>query len=98
MPVPLFVVSFPFRCHFRSRDPAYTRLHMLGFVLRRLLISIPILFLSSILVFVMVANAGDPLGDLKGRNPPVPKAVIKAREHQYGLDKPATTQYVHWVT
>ena len=71
---------------------------MLGLVLRRLLISIPILFLSSILVFIMVSNAGDPLGDLKSRNPPVPAAVIKARQHQYGLDKPATSQYVHWVT
>jgi peptide/nickel transport system permease protein len=71
---------------------------MLGFVLRRLLISIPILFLSSILVFIMVANAGDPLGDLKGRNPKVPANVIKAREHEMGLDQPIVDRYSKWVT
>ena len=48
---------------------------MLIYIARRLLISVPILLLSSVLVFLMVAGSGDPLGELKGRNPPVPPQV-----------------------
>ena len=51
---------------------------MLTFIARRLLISIPVLLLSSVLVFVMVTNSGDPLAELKTRNPPVPAHVIEA--------------------
>jgi len=61
---------------------------MLVYIARRLLISVPILLLSSMLVFLMVAGSGDPLAELKGRNPPVPPQVIEAREKTLGLDKP----------
>ncbi len=54
---------------------------MLSFIIRRLLIAIPLVLLSSVLVFLLVANSGDPLAELKGRNPPVPPQVIEAREH-----------------
>jgi peptide/nickel transport system permease protein len=54
--------------------------------------------LSSVLVFLLVANSGDPLADLKGRNPPVPPQVIQAREHQLLLDKPVPQRYWHWLT
>ncbi len=47
---------------------------MLSFIIRRLLIAIPLVLLSSVLVFLLVANSGDPLAELKGRNPPVPAA------------------------
>jgi peptide/nickel transport system permease protein len=70
---------------------------MLSFIVRRLLIAIPLVLLSSVLVFLLVANSGDPLADLKGRNPPVPEATIEARERQLGLDKPLPTRYVTWL-
>jgi peptide/nickel transport system permease protein len=70
---------------------------MLSFIVRRLLIAIPLILLSSVLVFLLVANSGDPLADLKGRNPPVPEQTIKAREQQLGLDKPLATRYVTWL-
>ena len=70
---------------------------MLTFIARRLLISIPVLLLSSVLVFVMVANSGDPLAELKGRNPPVPASVIEARRHQLHLDRPLPERYWHWI-
>ena len=70
---------------------------MLSFIIRRLLIAIPLVLLSSVLVFLLVANSGDPLADLKGRNPPVPPAVIKARERLIGVDKPLPTRYVTWL-
>jgi peptide/nickel transport system permease protein len=71
---------------------------MVSFIIRRLLIAIPLVLLSSVLVFLLVANSGDPLADLKGRNPPVPPQVIQAREHQLLLDKPLPQRYWHWLT
>src|SRR5215216_4868198 len=70
---------------------------MLSFIIRRLLVAIPLVLLSSILVFLLVANSGDPLADLKGRNPPVPPQVIKERERLIGLDKPLPARYVTWL-
>jgi peptide/nickel transport system permease protein len=71
---------------------------MLSFIVRRLLVAIPLVLLSSVLVFVLVANSGDPLAELRGRNPPVPPQVIEAREHELGLDKPMPQRYVSWLT
>jgi peptide/nickel transport system permease protein len=71
---------------------------MVSFIIRRLLIAIPLVLLSSVLVFLLVANSGDPLADLKGRNPPVPPQVIQAREHQLLLDQPVPQRYWHWLT
>ncbi len=71
---------------------------MISFIIRRLLISIPVLILSSVLVFLLVANSGDPLGELKGRNPPVPKQVLDLRRHQLNLDKPLPARYWTWVS
>src|SRR5215212_7466728 len=70
---------------------------MLSFIIRRLLVAIPLVLLSSVLVFLLVANSGDPLAELKGRNPPVPPQVIQNREHQLGLDKPLPTRYLTWL-
>jgi peptide/nickel transport system permease protein len=71
---------------------------MISFINRRLLISIPVVILSSVLVFLLVANSGDPLGDLKSRNPPVPRSVLDLRRHQLNLDKPLPARYWAWVT
>jgi peptide/nickel transport system permease protein len=71
---------------------------MVSFIIRRLLIAIPLVLLASVLVFLLVAYSGDPLADLKGRNPPVPPQVIQAREHQLLLDKPVPQRYWHWLT
>jgi peptide/nickel transport system permease protein len=71
---------------------------MLSFIIRRLLIAIPLVLLSSVLVFVLVANSCDPLAELRGRNPPVSPQVIQAREHELGLDKPMPQRYVSWLT
>ena len=69
---------------------------MILFAVRRLLASIPVLLLSSMLVFAMVASSGDPLGELKSRNPPVPASVIEARRHQLLLDRSLPERYWHW--
>ncbi len=71
---------------------------MVGFVVRRMVVSILVLFAASFLVFVMVANASDPLGNLRGRNPPPVPRVIQARRHQLLLDKPVVARYGIWLT
>jgi peptide/nickel transport system permease protein len=48
-------------------------------------------------VFTLVANSGDPLADLKGRNPPVPAHVIEARRHHLQLDRSLPERYWHWI-
>jgi peptide/nickel transport system permease protein len=70
---------------------------MLSFIIRRLLIAIPVVLLSSVLVFLLVSYSGDPLAELKGRNPPVPPQVIEAREKTLGLDKPLPVRSVTWL-
>ncbi len=70
---------------------------MLYYVIRRLLVAIPVLIGSSIVVFLLVVFAGDPLGELKGR-PGTPPYVIAAREHQLWLDRPLPQRYWHWLS
>jgi peptide/nickel transport system permease protein len=71
---------------------------MIGFAVRRLLVSVLVVFAASFLVFAMVANASDPLGDLRGRNPPPAPEVIQARRHLLNLDKPVTQRYWIWLS
>jgi glutathione transport system permease protein len=71
---------------------------MLSFIIRRLLIAVPVVLASSVLVFLLVTNSGDPLADLKGRQPPVPPQVIEAREKMLGLDQPLPQRYWNWLT
>lgn len=71
---------------------------MFAYALRRLLISIPLLILSSMIVYALVHYAGDPLRDLEGRNPPVPPQVLQNRRHDLYLDHSLPAQYWHWLT
>lgn len=71
---------------------------MLGFVVRRLASSVLVLLLSSVIVFALVTNSGDPLADLKQRQPPPPPSVIQLRRAQLNLDKPVVQRYGIWLT
>ncbi|HEY7004797.1 MAG TPA: ABC transporter permease [Gaiellaceae bacterium] len=69
---------------------------MLRFVIRRLLLLIPILIGVSILVFFWIrALPGGPAAALLGERA-TPEAVA-AIEHQYGLDKPIYVQYERYA-
>lgn len=70
---------------------------MVRYVIRRLLISIPVLGLSSFLAYMMVALSGDPLSSLRAR-PGVTEAVVANAERQLGLDKPVLERYWNWLT
>jgi peptide/nickel transport system permease protein len=71
---------------------------VIAFVIRRILVSIPVLIASSILTFILVKLSGDPLEGLKLRNPPVPRHTIALEAHRLGLDKSWPAQYWHWIT
>ncbi|MGZ4397795.1 MAG: ABC transporter permease [Gaiellaceae bacterium] len=65
---------------------------MLRFVVRRLLLLIPILFGLSVLVFAWIrALPGSPAQALLGERA-TPQLIAQIR-HQYGLDKPLPVQY-----
>jgi peptide/nickel transport system permease protein len=70
---------------------------MLGYVLRRLAISIVVLFLATIVVFLLVAESGDPLALLRS-NPKIPHATIVARQHLLHLDDSLPQRYWIWFS
>jgi peptide/nickel transport system permease protein len=70
---------------------------MFAYVIRRFLISIVILFFASILVFVLVSTAGDPLALLRA-NPHTPHSTIVAREHLLHLNDPLWQRYWIWFS
>lgn len=65
-------------------------------VVRRLLWAVPLVLLSSFLVFVLVASAGDPLAHLR-IDPDVPPEVIESFEQELGLGDPLVVRYAHWL-
>lgn len=69
---------------------------MSRYILRRFLQAIPLLFIISLILFLLMQQMGDPLATLGGRQ------VIRAEDRerltrQLGLDKPAFVQYVYWL-
>ena len=67
---------------------------MLGFIVRRLVTSLFVLFLASMLVFGAVSSLGDPLASLRA-NPRTPPSVIEAKKRELNLDKSVPQRYVH---
>jgi peptide/nickel transport system permease protein len=69
---------------------------MLRFVVRRLLLLVPILLGLSILVFLWIRNLpGGPAQALLGER--ATRQSIEQIEHQYGLDKPLPVQYWRYL-
>jgi peptide/nickel transport system permease protein len=70
---------------------------MTQYILRRVLIAIPTLFVISFIVFAILALApGDPLAEFAA-NPSVPPEVRENIRRAYGLDQPWYIQYVRWL-
>lgn len=68
-----------------------------AYVLRRLLVAIPLLLLISLGVFALVNLApGDPARSLLGSRQASPETLAAIRE-QYNLDEPFIVQYVIWL-
>ena len=69
---------------------------MVTFISRRILLSIPVLVLASVVVFFGISSIGDPLGELR-RRPNVSQETIQAIIDAKQLDEPLTVQYMTWV-
>jgi peptide/nickel transport system permease protein len=68
------------------------------YILRRLLISIPILFAITLIVFsIQLLSPGDPLNAYVPPDFPLPEAQREALRHQLGLDQPFFTRYGYWL-
>ena len=70
---------------------------MTTYAIRRILQTIPILFIISVLLFIMVRSApGGPLTAAR-RNPNISKEQIEAIEEKLGLNDPLPVQYSRWL-
>jgi peptide/nickel transport system permease protein len=70
---------------------------VIRYIIRRLLISIPILLIGSFLSYVLVASAGNPLAEMRAR-PGVTEQQVQELAAELGLDKPVIGRYWDWLT
>jgi glutathione transport system permease protein len=71
---------------------------VLAFVIRRLVVAIPILILSTMLAFVLVTISGDPLEDLRQSQNPNKEQLIAQRTQQLHLNDPLPQRYAKWIS
>ena len=69
---------------------------MIAYIGRRLLVSIPVVILATVIVFALVTARGDPLRDYRHK-PGVSQQTVKNLEHQYHLDVSKPEQYLLWL-
>lgn len=70
---------------------------MVSYLLRRLLQSIPMLFVLSLVLFVLInVVPGGPLAGY-GRTRRINPDKVEQLKRQFGLDQPITVQYVVWL-
>ena len=69
---------------------------MLTYIVRRILYSIPVLFLATFFSFLFVSYAGNPVSLLR-QNPRVPRSTIHNLIIQQHLNKPVILRYFYWL-
>ena len=69
---------------------------MSRYIIKRLLQGIPLIFIISIILFVLMMNMGDPIATMGGRVVTRP-ADRERLTRQLGLDKPIYVQYLYWL-
>jgi peptide/nickel transport system permease protein len=69
---------------------------MTQYIIRRLLQAIPLLFVISLILFVLMRSVGDPLATMGGRRITRPEDRERLTR-QLGLDKPLYLQYLYWL-
>ena len=69
---------------------------MIGYILRRILLSIPLLWaLATVTFFIVRLAPGDPMAMYY--NPEIDPSVMEAVRTRLGLDQPIHVQYVRWL-
>ena len=71
---------------------------MLAYLVRRLLVMIPMMLIASFLMFVVISFSGDPLAGLKTMQPPPPPEVLHAMAVKLRLDQPLLDRYWMWLS
>jgi peptide/nickel transport system permease protein len=69
---------------------------MTQYVIRRILQAIPLLFIISLMLFILMINTGDPLATMGGRRVTRPEDRQRL-SRQLGLDQPIYKQYLFWL-
>jgi len=69
---------------------------MLRFIIRRLVVSIPLLIVASVLVFTVLHLTTDPAAGLRV-NPRISQADVVRYRHDLGLDRSGPAQYFAWL-
>lgn len=69
---------------------------MTRYIIRRILQAIPLLFIISLMLFVLMRNTGDPLATMGGRHATRPEDRERL-SRQLGLDQPIFKQYLFWL-
>ena len=70
---------------------------ILGYIFKRILQAIPLLFLVSIISFFIIRlSPVDPLGELR-LNPSISQETLQKEQKRLGLDKPIYVQYFLWA-
>lgn len=69
---------------------------MMRYIIKRLLIAVPVLIGITMLDYLIMSMAGSPLAMMQG--PRVSQAAVEARAIQLGLTQPAYIQYFTWLT
>jgi peptide/nickel transport system permease protein len=70
---------------------------MTGFLARRLANYVVLCLVATFLAFALGSLSFSPLGQLQGRNPPPPAAVIAAKRAELRLDEPIPVRFVAWM-
>jgi len=70
---------------------------MFRYVVRRLLYMIPVALGISLLAFVTLYAAGDPVSLIRAGKPNVTQETIESIKAYYGLDQPIPVQYLNWL-
>jgi peptide/nickel transport system permease protein len=71
---------------------------VLQFILRRIGISLFVLWAGSVLLYVLTINSGDPIADLRESRAENRDQLIAARVEAMNLDEPWYTRYWIWFT
>lgn len=69
---------------------------MWKYILKKLLLAIPVLLGITVIDYAIMSLAGSPLDMLVG--PRISQGTVAARAAQWGLDQPIYMQYWHWLT
>jgi nickel transport system permease protein len=73
---------------------------LIKFIIKRILTLIPMLFIVSIVVFVLLhSGPNDPaMSYLRLANIPPTDAALANARHELGLDRPLVVQYIDWIS